>query len=408
MRLFTLSLAASLLAIAAATPCKPNNTIEGPDATGKYWLHTEGISAAFIPYGASITDLFINDQYGIRRDVIVGFDNASYYEIDAQHPHLGGVVGRYANRIKNSSFEIDDVTYFVEPNEHPTAEHPKGIQTLHGGPDGWDYRNWTVTERSAKSITFSLIDPSGSMGFPGDVTSSVKYTLRGMSWDIEMVAVAKTQKTPIMLASHAYWNLDGFANNETNTALDHTFYLPYSGMRVDVDNVLIPTGDLLANRPGSINDFWTEPKAIGANFSSPLLKDNCGFNCSGYDNCWLVNHPKNDSFDWRTDGFVARIHSPWSGIQLDIHSDQEAFQMYSCNGMNGSFALKETQGLRDNPDFPRTIPQYGCIVLEPQDWIDAINHPEWMREKKQIYGPGDEPYLWQASFTFSINSTKTS
>lgn len=124
------------------------------------------------------------------------------------------------------------------------------------------------------------------------------------------------------------------------------------------------------------------------------------------DNCWLVTQDKTDTFDWSTDGFVARLRSPWSGIQLDIFSDQDAFQMYSCNGMNGSFALKETQGLRDNADFPRTIPQYGCLVLEPEDWIDGINHPEWMRN--QIQGPGDEPYLWQAAFTFSINSTKAS
>lgn len=81
--------------------------------------------------------------------------------------------------------------------------------------------------------------------------------------------------------------------------------------------------------------------------------------------------------------------------------------MYSCNGQNGTMTLKETQGLHDGT-FPRTIPQYGCVVLEVEDWIDAINQPEWQRSRKQIYEPGGDPYVLQASYRFSINTTATS
>ncbi len=69
-------------------------------------------------------------------------------------------------------------------------------------------------------------------------------------------------------------------------------------------------------------------------------------------------------------------------------------------------ALKKTQGLFDNADFPRTIPQYGCVVLEVEDWIDGINQPEWQRSKKQIFSPGDDPYVLQASYRFSVNTTR--
>jgi aldose 1-epimerase len=120
-----------------------------------------------------------------------------------------------------------------------------------------------------------------------------------------------------------------------------------------------------------------------------------------------VNREQNGPYDWRTDGFVAQLASQWSGIQLNVYSDQEAFQMYSCNGQNGSVALKTTQGLFDNADFPRTIPKYGCVVMEVEDWIDAINQPSWQREKKQIYEPGGDPYVLQASYVFSINSTSS-
>lgn len=86
--------------VAAAAPAfaqystAPNATAPGPDEDGKYEISAEGIRGLFIPYGASIANLFINDTNGIERDIVLGFDNASYYEIDPLHPHLGGVPGR--------------------------------------------------------------------------------------------------------------------------------------------------------------------------------------------------------------------------------------------------------------------------------------------------------------------------
>jgi len=68
-------------------------------------------------------------------------------------------------------------------------------------------------------------------------------------------------------------------------------------------------------------------------------------------------------------------------------------------------ALKSTQGLFDVPDRPRTIQQYGCMVLEVEDYIDAINQPEWGRESKQIFQPGGDPYVLQARYVFSLNDT---
>ena len=126
------------------------------------------------------------------------------------------------------------------------------------------------------------------------------------------------------------------------------------------------------------------------------------------DNCWLVNRDQNGPYDWRAEGgFIARVQSAWSGIQVDVYTDQDAFQVYSCHGQNGSMALKKTQGLFDNKDFPRTIPKYGCLVLEVEDWIDGINQPQWQRSGKQFFEPGGDPYVLQASYKFSINTTVT-
>lgn len=99
------------------------------------------------------------------------------------------------------------------------------------------------------------------------------------------------------------------------------------------------------------------------------------------------------------------MRSAWSGIQLEVFTDQEAIQIYTCSGQNGSMALKETQGLFNVSDRPRTIPLHGCIAIEVEDWIDGINQPEWGRQDKQIFSPSSEPYLLQATFKFSLNST---
>jgi len=384
---------------AAAVAYQYNGTL-GPDANGKYEISAEGIRGLFIPYGASISNLFVNDTHGIERDIVLGFDNASHYSVDPYHPHFGGVPGRYANRIKNSSFVIDGVEYHVLPNENNNND------TLHGGPDGWDWRNFTVVAHTPDSITFSIVDPDGDQGFPGEVISYITYTMTPYQWHIKMVALSTTKKTPIMLSSHTYWNLDAFQNNVTALALNHTLYLPYSGQRIGTDGILIPNGTILPNQQYSVNDFWSAPKQLGVNLTSPDAYGNCGTNCTGYDTCYLVNRAQNGPYDWRTGGPVATLASAFTGIQVDIFTDQDAFQVYTCGGQNGTLPLKSTQGMFDG-SRPRVVEQYGCIVMEVEDWIDAINQPEWQRSKKNIFGPGDDPYVLEAIYSFSINKTLT-
>ena len=115
--------------------------------------------------------------------------------------------------------------------------------------------------------------------------------------------------------------------------------MPYSGQRIATDGILIPNGTILPNQQYDVNDFWSSPKQIGANFTSPDLVGNCGTNCTGYDTCYLVNRDQNGPYDWRTSGPVATLSSPWSGIQVDIFTDQDAFQVYSCGGQNGMYTL---------------------------------------------------------------------
>ena len=113
---------------------------------------------------------------------------------------------------------------------------------------------------------------------------------------------------------------------------------------------------------------------------------------------------RDGAYDWRA-APVATLASPWSGIQLDVYTDQEAFQVYGCVAQNGSWPIKSEGQGSDNPDRSRFVEKYGCVVLEVEDWIDAVNHPEWGRESRHIFGPGGDPYVLQASYVFSVNSS---
>lgn len=138
--------------------------------------------------------------------------------------------------------------------------------------------------------------------------------------------------------------------------------MPYAGQRVGCDGNLIPNGTILNNARGSVNDFWSAPKQLGANFTAADMPGNCGTNCTGYDTCYINNMLQGPSspysYDWN-DKPVTTLSSNWSGITVDVFTDQEAFQIYTCGGQNGSVQLKSTQGLSGNASRPRVVEQYG-------------------------------------------------
>jgi aldose 1-epimerase len=70
---------------------------------------------------------------------------------------------------------------------------------------------------------------------------------------------------------------------------------------------------------------------------------------------------------------------------------------FYCRSL-GTLPLKKTQGVQGRAAF---VQKNGCVVMEVQDWIDAINRPEWQRESKQIFGPNSPTYTLEADYVFS-------
>lgn len=87
-------------------------------------------------YGAIWVGTKIPTPNGMT-DVILGLDSAGEYE--PSKGHLGGVIGRNANRISNAAFTLDDTKYQLEV----TGTQP--VLNIHSGPNCYDRRMWDAT-----------------------------------------------------------------------------------------------------------------------------------------------------------------------------------------------------------------------------------------------------------------------
>ena len=360
----------------------------------KYTISAPGINASFIPYGARITNLFVNDRKGDPQDVVLGYDSGTAYLNDTEtvHTYFGPVVGRYANRIKNGTFTVNGITSHIPENENA------GHDTLHGGNVGYDQRNWTVVEANTSSITFSLLD-QGFEGFPGTIITYATYTVSaGPQWTSRLVSIPLDEPTPIMLANHVYWNLDAFTNPSDTTILNNTLYMPYSDRYIEIDSIEVPNGTI-----GIVNNTFldfTSPKQIGRDIDNAV--NACGLGCTGYDNAFILDRPRYSAPE-ATDISVLTMSSNVTGIQLDIRTNQQSLQIYTCNNiaLMANIPVKQSQQHSTNGSTT-TVPKYGCVVIETQQWIDGINNPQWGQDQYQIYSVDSEPAVVFAQYDFSI------
>ncbi|KAK6526650.1 hypothetical protein TWF694_005231 [Orbilia ellipsospora] len=359
--------------------------VSAQDPWQKHTIKAKGIEVSLIGYGARITNLLVNDKHGNMQDVVVGYDDTKKYFNDTNY--FGPIVGRYANRIKNGTFTIDGQTSHIVENEH------NGLNPLHGGLVGYDKRNWTLTAQNMTSITFTFLDP-GYEGFPGTVLNHATYAVSENRLTITLVSLALDKPTPIMLASHVYWNLNAWTQGAAGSKItNHVLHMPYSKRIEAIDGILIPTGQLTPVA-GTPFDF-TNPKTVGKEIQNAK---SCGTGCVGYDNAFILDRPRSAAKE-DSNLVVLSLSSPVTGIQLDIRTNQQSLQFYSCVGQAGTVPLKKSQQHGSKPEY---VEKYGCAVIETQQWIDGINHPEWGQQDFQIYTPATGPAVNYATYDFSI------
>ena len=199
-----------------------------------------GVSVNLINWGVVVRDWQV-PVAGKPRHVVLGFESFAPYPDHS--PYFGALVGRVANRIKNSSFILDGRTYSLPPGEGPNH--------LHGGPEGLARVVWDMEVDSASNaVKFSYTDPDGAQGYPGTVHFEAVYTLKGNRLRLDMSGIPD-RPTPISLVQHQYFNL-----GESDTVLDHVVHLPDAVARTIAGPDLIQTGAIVPVAD-TIDDFLT-------------------------------------------------------------------------------------------------------------------------------------------------------
>ena len=106
--------------------CEPFGVTLSGDPVERYVLDNGRLELSVLTWGATVQSLLVPDGGSEPAYVVLGFDQLAGYLGD--HPYLGAVIGRYANRIARGRFSLDGVDYQIPPNERGNA--------LHGGPEG--------------------------------------------------------------------------------------------------------------------------------------------------------------------------------------------------------------------------------------------------------------------------------
>lgn len=306
-------------------------------------VNRKGASVKLSNLGAGVVSIVVPDRFGNMADVVIGYDNPSYYMSDG--PCAGKIPGRYANRIAGGSFSLDGVEYRLAVNNGPNA--------LHGGPTGFQNRLWAMELVGDNAVRFSRVSEDGEEGYPGALKVSVTYRWtddNSLSVHIE----AETDKpTVVNLTNHSYFNLAGHNSGSALgllLKLNASRYLP-------TDETLVPTGEMQPVE-GTPMDFRTAHE-IGRDIKADFTALKYG---KGYDNSWSI-----DGYEPGKIQLAAELYDPVSGRVLDVETDQPAVQVYTGNWLNGS---PEGKGGYEYQD-------YDAVAIECQAFPDSPNHPEF-------------------------------
>jgi len=302
---------------------------------------------------------FFPDNSGVKRDLVLGFDDPTQYRDNPTHPYFGALIGRYANRIGGGKFTLNNYVYHTPLND--------GNDTLHGGDIGYDRRVWTVKQYTFSKLVLSLDDGDLVESFPGSLHVEVTYSLTDNNeLLINYLATSPDgADTVINLSQHTYWNLHGFLNN-TQDVLDHVLHID-ADRYTPVDINLIPTGEIQPVRSAPWLDFRI-PKPIGKDIPE-----------KGYDNNWVLNQ----NF---LDDPVVESTSHMTGIQLRVFTTQPGMQFYSGTYLDGTIPRKKSQIYP--PSGNEFYQKLSAVVLEAQHFPDSLHWPQWpttVLRKGEIY-----------------------
>lgn len=314
-----------------------------------FQLENENVELLLSESGASLLSCRVRAE-GSFQEVLRGERDP---ELRAKSlPYYNAIIGRSANRIGKSRYEYKGQVIRLEPNE--------GQNHLHGASSGLHLVNWMGEKADENSVDFSYISPSGTAGYPGNLSLKVSYILLDKGLEIKMTA-SSDEVTPVNLTHHNYFNLCPEASTilEQKLRVNASHYTP-------TDRELIPTGEI-ASLDGHALDL-RRPRTL-ADILSGLPE--------GLDHNYVLDSKDPAAILERQDGSLA----------LSLYTDLPGLQIYSCN---------QAERLADG----QILPVHFALCLEPQFFPDAVNHKNF---PSPLLKPGE---VYQHFIRYQFHTTE--
>ncbi|HWC62966.1 MAG TPA: aldose epimerase family protein [Rhizomicrobium sp.] len=365
--------AAAMLSLLAAGARAENITARdwGTSAKGdKITLYTlkgaGGLEARITNFGGRIVNLYVPNAQGGKTDVELGYDDFASYEKGSVY---GAVIGRVAGRISHGgSFTLNGKTYQLEKT------NPDAKFVIHGGTAGYAGKVWTgkMQDGAEPRLVLTLHSPDGDGGFPGALDVTLTYTLTRNN-ELKLDYQAKAQSpTIVSLTNHSYFALQGEGNGDISDQTLQVFADKFTP--ADTDN--LETGEILPV-DGTPLDFRKGTRigdVLHSSFPQIAMR-------GGLDINMVINGRPG------TLRPAARLSDPKTGIVMDVSTTEPCMQLYS-------------DGIGDRTSIGKggkTYRTYYSMSLETQNYLDAINHPNF---PSMVLDPG-KPMHEQTVFKFS-------
>jgi aldose 1-epimerase len=319
-----------------------------------------GMEVRITNYGCIITVIKVPDRAGKTEDVVLGHDTLEGYLNRSRY--FGALVGRYGNRIARGRFTLDGHEYSLAINN--------GKNHLHGGVKGFDKVVWDASQVD-DGLTLSYLSKDGEENYPGNLQTTVKYSLTGRN-ELQIEYLANTDAdTIINLTNHSYFNLAG-----GGTILGHELIINADAF-TPVGEGLIPTGEIrcVSNTPLDFRSAHAIGERITESHEQLQL-------AGGYDHNFVLR-PADEPL--RT---AAKLYEPKSGRVLEVLTTQPGMQFYSGNFLDGTIIGKRG----------RQYVKYSACCFEPQHFPDSPNHPSF---PTTVLKPGEQ-FRQTTVFRFSV------
>ncbi|KAI0790063.1 galactose mutarotase-like domain-containing protein [Abortiporus biennis] len=337
---------------------------------------TPSLALEVLPHGLTLHRLFVQAD-GRTHDLLIGPEDPKDH---LTQKYTNTIVGRYANRlpVTESTLSRSGITATFTPlaNENPEV-------SLHGGPSGFDSKEWTPlldpsesqlfsqaevqtimgTMPAGSAIVFRRISEDGEEGFPGKLLVEALVGLvqpSGPQVQQEVLNLGsvvlvyraklldKAKVTPINLTQHWGFNLDASLRDEDERTSPESLSVKDHKLTIQADNTIeltskgLSSGALAPVKGTHHAHLEKETKKIGERWPE-----------SGYDEFYLFSSrdiiaptriPEKDltpdknflqeilTTDQKDP--VVELESDKSGLKITFDTNQSGVQFYSNNLTN--------------------------------------------------------------------------